>query len=214
MRFWKDPEDLRTPQTTYYDLVDAETEKSLFTNAASTADGASNSYTHTFKPGDAVPFSGLAVPYGLDMITDFGISVTIDGEPASGDAFKVEASQSQSIFTTLAKTIQTLEGGKPVGTIGNVQLANELGGVLTSLGRAEQSISSARAVFGSALSEVDNLDSVSESLGLQFEDTLARLQDLDYADAITKLTRQQMELQAAQQSFSKVSQLSLFDYIR
>jgi flagellin-like hook-associated protein FlgL len=215
VRFWQDPESTSTPKTTYYDLVDAENERSLFTNAASTAGGTGNTFTRAFKPGDAIDFSGLNVLYGSpsQTITDFGISVTIDGQPASGDAFKVRASESQSIFDTLANTIQLLESGKPVETMGNVQFHNELGAILSSLGRAENSILSARAVFGSNLSEVDSLDSVGESLNIQFEDTLSSLQDLDYAEAITKLTRQQMELQAAQQSFSKISQLTLFDYI-
>lgn len=211
VRFWQNPDD---PKTTYYDLVDAETEKSLFANAKSTAGGTGNTFTHVFKSGDAIPFSGLSVPYGLDVVTDFGISVTINGTPASGDAFKIRASENQSVFETLAKTIQLLESGKPIETMGNVQLSNELGSILSSLSRAEDSILSARAVFGTGLSEVDSLDSVGENLNIQYEDTLSRLQDLDYADAITKLTRQQMELQAAQQSFAKISQLTLFDYIR
>ena len=36
---------------------------------------------------------------------------------------------------------------------------------------------------------------------------------LDYAKAITDLTRKQTDLQAAQQSFAKISQLSLFSYL-
>jgi flagellar hook-associated protein 3 FlgL len=216
VRFWQDPEDVSDPPTTYYDLVDAETEKSLFANGTSTAGGTGNTFTREFKSGDAIDFSGLNVPYGspAQTIGDFGISVTIDGEPASGDAFKIRASESQSVFDTLANTIKLLESGKPIETMGNVQFHNELGSILTSLSRAEDSILSARAVFGTGLSEVDSLDSVGGSLDLQYEETLSRLQDLDYAEAITKLTRQQMELQAAQQSFSKISQLSLFDYIR
>jgi len=211
VRFWQDPDD---PKTTYYDLVDAETEKSLFTDGPSTAGGTGNTYTRTFKPGDSIDFSGFKVPYGLDTITDFGISVTLSGQPASGDTFKIRASESRSVFDTLADTIKLLESGKPIETMGNVQLSNELGSILTSLVRAEDSILSARAVFGTRLAEVDSLDSVGSSLNIQFEETLSRLQDLDYAEAITKLTRQQMELQAAQQSFSKISQLTLFDYIR
>lgn len=214
IRFWQDPQDLANPKTTYYDLVDAETERSLFTDGASTAGGSGNTFTRVFESGDAIDFSGLAVPYGADTITDFGISVTINGDPASGDAFKVRASESQSVFDTLATTIRLLESGKPIETMGNVQLSNELGAMLTNLSRAEDSILSARAVFGSGLAEVDSLDSVGEDLNIQYEETLSRLQDLDYADAITRLTRQQMELDAAQQSFSRISQLTLFDYIR
>jgi flagellar hook-associated protein 3 FlgL len=37
---------------------------------------------------------------------------------------------------------------------------------------------------------------------------------LDYASAITQLTSEMMSLEAGQSSFAKISQLSLFDYIR
>ena len=48
---------------------------------------------------------------------------------------------------------------------------------------------------------------------MQYEQALSRLQDLDYADAITRLTQQQTYLEAAQKSFLKVSGLSLFNYV-
>jgi flagellar hook-associated protein 3 FlgL len=40
------------------------------------------------------------------------------------------------------------------------------------------------------------------------------LRDLDYASAITKMNQQLVGLQAAQQSYARISQLSLFDYLR
>jgi len=43
---------------------------------------------------------------------------------------------------------------------------------------------------------------------------LSDVQDLDYAKAIAQLNKQMMSLEAAQSSFSKVSQLSLFQYLR
>ena len=38
--------------------------------------------------------------------------------------------------------------------------------------------------------------------------------ELDYTLAITELTAEMLSLEAAQASFAKISQLSLFDYIR
>jgi flagellar hook-associated protein 3 FlgL len=43
---------------------------------------------------------------------------------------------------------------------------------------------------------------------------LSELRDLDYAEAITRLNVQLVGLQAAQSSYTKMAQLSLFDYIR
>lgn len=212
VRFWKD-----AAGTAYYDLVDAETEKSLFSNTTSTAGGAANTYTHAFVAGDPIVFDGLNIPYAgppATTVTDFGFSVVINGTPGSGDRFKVEASASESVFDTMGRLITSLETGAPPGTTGNTHLSNELSVVLAGISQIEDNFLRGRAVIGSRMAEIDDLDTVGENLDLKYAETLSSLQDLDYAEAITRLTRQQTELQAAQQSFARISQLSLFDYLR
>lgn len=209
VRFWKDPNDLSANPPVYYDLVDTETERSLFTDTASTSGGVGNTYTHAFKSGDAINFSGLADPY-----TDFGVSVTIQGTPASGDVFSVQDSTTQSVFSSLADLIHAIESPVgPVGSNSNANLQNKLGFALTNFSKVEDNLLRVRADIGTRMSEVDNLGQVAEDLNLQYEDSLSRLQDLDYAKAITDLTRTQTELQAAQQSFAKISGMSLFNYL-
>ena len=52
-----------------------------------------------------------------------------------------------------------------------------------------------------------------ESDGYRSRSTLSDLKDLDYADALTKMNQQLVGLQAAQMSYSKISNLSLFNYL-
>jgi flagellar hook-associated protein 3 FlgL len=54
---------------------------------------------------------------------------------------------------------------------------------------------------------------MNNSMGINLEESRANLRDLDYAEAITKLTAKITSLQAAQKSYAKISQLSLFSYI-
>jgi flagellar hook-associated protein 3 FlgL len=61
---------------------------------------------------------------------------------------------------------------------------------------------------------VESIASTGEDLSLQYQQTLSNLRDVDYARAITDLTRQQTFLEAAQQSFIRISSLSLFDFLR
>jgi len=206
VRFWQDTK--TTPAVLYYDLVDKATEKSLFTDTVSNTNSGTNTYTHKFTSGDAINFRGLAPAYG-----DFGAAVTIGGTPASGDVFTLNNSTSESIFDTLGRLISALE--LPIGTggNGNTALHNALGSVINNLGQATDNILRVRADIGTRLGEVETLDGVSQDMDLQYADTLSRLQDVDYAKAITDLTRQQTELQAAQQSFSNISQMSLFNYV-
>ncbi|HEY6897305.1 MAG TPA: flagellar hook-associated protein FlgL [Rhodocyclaceae bacterium] len=214
VRFWKDTQS--APPTLYYDLVDVTTEKSLFTNTTSVAGGANGTYTHKFSPGDAVVFDGLNVPVAgppPTTVTSFGMSVDIDGTPASGDVFTVKSSASQSIFDTLGKLINAMEHGAPAGTMGNNYLSNVVSQTLGNLSQATDGILQVRATVGSGLAELDGLDTAGSNLDLQYQQTLSGLQDLDYSKAITDMMRQQTELQAAQQSFAKISNLSLFNYL-
>jgi len=43
--------------------------------------------------------------------------------------------------------------------------------------------------------------------------SLAQVRDLDYAEAIGRMNSQMVALQAAQQSYTRVAQLTLFDYL-
>lgn len=49
---------------------------------------------------------------------------------------------------------------------------------------------------------------------LRIKSTLSEIEDLDYAEAVTRMNKEIMGLEAAMGSFAKISGLSLFDYIR
>ena len=59
-------------------------------------------------------------------------------------------------------------------------------------------------------SQLDVLDETK----LRLKSTLSDIQDLDYTTAVTRMNKEMLALQAAMGSFSKISGLSLFDYIR
>jgi flagellar hook-associated protein 3 FlgL len=58
------------------------------------------------------------------------------------------------------------------------------------------------------------LSSINTDMDLQYGSTLSRLQDCDYAEAISKLTQLQTGLEASQMSFMRLSGLSLFNFLR
>jgi flagellar hook-associated protein 3 FlgL len=118
----------------------------------------------------------------------------------------------QDIFKTLTDLVTLLQ--TPVVTAADA--ANLTAGLATANGNIDQSLNNVltvRASVGSRLKELDSLDSVGSSRDIQYSQTLSQLQDVDYAKAISQLTQQQTTLQAAQQSFVKISGLSLFNYL-
>ena len=70
------------------------------------------------------------------------------------------------------------------------------------------------ADIGAEMGSIQDEISINEDLKLQLEATLSGKEDLDYASAITELQAKMMSLEAAQSSFAKISQLSVFDYLR
>ncbi len=214
VNFWVDAAGVAgTANKTYYDLVDTTTGNSLFTGAASVT-GAGGSYVnHPYTPGQAISISNPNPPPAGELSFDYGASVIVTGAPADGDSFSVTKSSSQSIFSTLTKLINTLESASNGTPAGAAKFATDIGSALQNLDQASQNILTVRAGIGSRLNEVDSLKSVNSDLNIQYDQTLSNLQDLDYAKTITDLTRGQTQLQASQQSFAKVSQLSLFNYL-
>ena len=70
------------------------------------------------------------------------------------------------------------------------------------------------ADLGARISTVSNQREILEDTNLRYQDLLSNAQDVDYATAVTKLSAELLSLEAAQASFAKISQLSLFNYIR
>jgi len=72
----------------------------------------------------------------------------------------------------------------------------------------------AQADVGTDQNVLDQQTSVVEDTVLSLKTSLSNVEDLDYASAITLMNKQMLSLEAAQSSFAKITQSSLFDYIR
>jgi len=64
------------------------------------------------------------------------------------------------------------------------------------------------------LAAMESQRSVIDETTLRIDELLIREDDLDYAEAVTELSKQSVALQALQASFVKVAELSLFNYLR
>lgn len=176
-----------TPAATTYTITD--------TTTGSPVPGAS---AQPYQPGQQIAFDGMA----LD----------IKGAPADGDGFTVKPSQKQSVFATVTKLIAALRTPADDAK-GRALLANNLSAAGNNLKGALDNILTVQASVGAREKELDYLDTSGEDLNIQYSTTLSTLQDLDTAKAISQFSRQQLTLQAAQQSFKAMSGLSLFNYI-
>ena len=117
-----------------------------------------------------------------------GVEFEIGGTPAAGDTFHIDRPASEA--------------------------RNELvGGLLTELKSGMTSIDNARSEMGARLNAIDVEQQAQYRFREVTQSTLANIEEIDIYQAITNLELEKTGLQASQQSFAKIQNLSLFNYI-
>lgn len=158
-------------------------------------------------PPVAGPFvSGEAISFA-------GYQVTLEGEPADGDAFVVQPAEAIDAFAIIDRlTAAALAPDTPAAA--RAERQNAFYAVLQDLEQAGAHLIDARAGVGARLSALDRAADEREGALLTTRSTLSQLRDLDYAEAISRLSRQSAVLEAAQATFTRVQSLSLFSFLR
>jgi len=113
---------------------------------------------------------------------------------------------SQSIFKTIDDFVNDLKANT-VGT------ASANGDILANLDSGLDAVLAARTRVGTRLNAIDQQRDVNDGTKFSMEKMLSQVQDLDYAEAIARLSLQKTGLEAAQQTFIKVQGLSLFNFL-
>jgi flagellar hook-associated protein 3 FlgL len=85
---------------------------------------------------------------------------------------------------------------------------------IADITQMHNSLTLSQAQNGSDQTVVQSQRDVLDEAALRFKSTLSEIEDLDYAEAVTRMNKEMMALEAAMGSFAKVSGLTLFDYIR
>lgn len=164
--------------------------------------------------------NGLVTPPGANQLyTDgetikfLGIEVAIEGEPGQGDRFIVKPSEKQSIFKTLDNLIDTL--GNPDRQAEDVAVLSQgLDNVLTDLDQAMLHLNQVRGRIGSRMNALDAQEEVNQTFDVQLRNLQSDIGSTDIAEAASRMNEELLALQASQQSFVKIQNLSLFDYMR
>jgi flagellar hook-associated protein 3 FlgL len=155
--------------------------------------------------------TGTYSPNGTG-ITFNGVQVQIQGNAATDDQFTVGPAGTQDMFTGVNKLITALQRPS-ASSAENAQFATEMGQALKQLDNSLDRISDVRSEVGARLAVLSDSTDDQADRQLDLKTQLSQIRDLDYADAITTLNIQLAGLQAAQQSYAKISGLNLFNYL-
>jgi flagellar hook-associated protein 3 FlgL len=136
-----------------------------------------------------------------------GVERTVQFTRAGTDVFsRVVRGEGQAVgfFDALDEMIQATENSQTSGIQRGIADITQMHNTLT-LTQAKNG--SDQQVI---LAQKDVLDETQ----LRLKSTLSEIEDLDYAEAVTRMNKEMMSLEAAMGSFAKISGLTLFDYIR
>ena len=185
------------------------------------------SFANTRDVNGAYLFSGARV-FTPPFSQDANGNIIYQGDETMnlvdvGDQRQIQGTRTGTqVFT---RAIRTAEDGSPQG-VSFFQSVQDLVSAVSNSDREHMNrglkeledlsfgISLSQARVGSEMNVVDNQRSVLEETKLQLQTVLSQAEDLDYTEAVTKMQKQMLALEASQASFAQISRLSLFEYIR
>lgn len=151
-----------------------------------------------------------------DSLVFRGVVVHFDGVPVGGDAVTITVklnSEKQGVLDTINQLRMALEDN-PDSPAGNRATRDAVAAALTNIDHAMVTIDRTRGDIGSRMNVIETEQTDNENVTLINKTVQAELREVDYPEALSKLAFQSVVLEAAQQSFVKISQLNLFDKIR
>ena len=184
-------------------------------------------------PGDPKSYEVFASPYTAgdpvlqsgalddddkrqDSLVFRGVVMHFDGEPVGGESITVTADptrEKQGVLDTIHQLRMALEEN-PDSLEGNRATRDAVAAALTNIDHAMVTIDGTRGDIGARRNVIETTLTDNEDVTLVNKSVQAELREIDYPEALSRLAFQSVVLEAAQQSFVKISQLNLFDKLR
>ncbi len=151
-------------------------------------------------------------PYVAGQAYGFaGMEITIDGTPSVGDQVVLSEEPNISVFETIKQAIDWINVQGAAADTEKHQA--DYGHILSQINASLNHISTRQGNAGINLQLLQTQSTYHQDNELLMEQGRSSIEDLDYAAAVTEFEQAKVALQAAQQTYVKVQNLSLFNYI-
>lgn len=148
-----------------------------------------------------------------DTLIFAGVIVHLDGVPAGGENISITADptrEKQGVLDTVYQLRKALEDNtdSPEGARAT---RDAIAAAITNIDHAMVTIDGVRGDIGARLNIIETTRTNNEDVDLVNQAVQAELREVDYPEALSKLAFQSIILEAAQQSYVKISNLNLFN---
>lgn len=150
-----------------------------------------------------------------DTLVFRGMVIHFDGVPAGGEVVTItedDNRQKQGVLDTIQQLRRALEDN-PDTPQGNRDTRDAVAIALTNIDHAMVNIDATRGDIGARLNVIETTKTDNEDVALINKTVQAELREVDYPEALSRLAFQSIVLEAAQQSYVRISQINLFNKI-
>ncbi|HEA16021.1 MAG TPA: flagellar hook-associated protein 3, partial [Pseudoalteromonas prydzensis] len=192
-------------------------------NADPTALATANIYSVLVSPGatatdpqtyeiyrDGAALTPAVTGEVTDEPIDFaGMKIEFEGTAPGQLDFSLEKPGKENVLNTL----QSLITGLNDGTLEGDDFQQVLADGLVQLQNASEQVVFTQASLGGRMNALERVSDSNLALDIQNKSNRSNLVEVDMAEAISELTKQETALQASQATFGRLTNLSLFDYL-
>ncbi|WP_289170146.1 flagellar hook-associated protein FlgL [uncultured Pseudoalteromonas sp.] len=159
---------------------------------------------------DGVPLTPPQTGEVNDNTIEFsGMKIEFEGAAPGQLDFTLEKPHKENVLNTLQSLITSLNDG----TLEGDDFQQVLADGLVQLQNASEQVVFTQASLGGRMNALERVSDSNLAQDIQNKSNLSDLVEVDMAEAISELTKQETALQASQATFGRLTNLSLFDYL-
>lgn len=138
-----------------------------------------------------------------------GMKINLQGAAPGQLDFTLDAPKKMNVLNTFENLIKGLEAG----VTNNDDYQQILADGLTQLGNASEKTVFTQATLGGRMNSLERVLNSNSAQDIANKASKSDLVEIDMAQAISDLTKQETALKASQATFGRLANLSLFDYL-
>tara|TARA_B100000767_G_C19776197_1_gene542707 strand:- start:387 stop:1646 length:1260 start_codon:yes stop_codon:yes gene_type:complete len=158
-------------------------------------------------------------PYVASLgLLEGGLKIDLSSTPLTGDTFTVRPIKHTNMLNIVKEVGDRIAAFEEPSSTNNRGEESEfdqfIADTLDALSAVQERVRSSRTDIGARMNTLTAASSNQESLALAGKQILSVIRDVDYNEAVSRLSFQTLVLETTQQSFVKIANLSLFNYLK
>ena len=168
---------------------------------------AAGHYIFSGYKSDTASIDATTYAYGGDANNAV---IQVDSSTQSGLGVNANTIFSAGFLAQVKTSIDVLSNAAST----DAQIATAITDLSTNFSASQITVNASQVTLGTSENRLTSMDSIGSERALAYKDAVSSLEDVDYNKVLSDLARQQLQLQVAQKTFTQISNLSIFNYIK